>query len=170
MLPPPNTEASMINGTDFSQLALKLLDYAHQGNWRMLVAIALSGVIWFVRTYLLGAKVQGWKYVGVVARWCHTDRGGVVLTLVVGVAGGLVTALSAKTPLGLDLIVTGVVNGVLASGFFVGLKKLLTNADKPGTSLVASGNAAAKGGAALLLLLGLSLIHGCYCFRPENAN
>jgi hypothetical protein len=161
-----------------AQLAQQLLEYAHQGNWRMLVAIALSGVIWLLRTFLMGPTVQRWKYVGAVAGWFRTDRGGVVLTLLVGVLGGVMTALSAGVSLSVDLFVTGVVNGLLASGFFVGLKKLFGLGDgtaPKGTFSSGSTRLTKKEmgvpitGVALFFALSLGA-QGCYCLQAANAN
>jgi len=179
----------MSQGTDLATLAQQLLGYAHQGNWRMLVAIALSGVVWLLRTFLMGPKVQGVKYVGAIARWFHTDRGGVVLTLIVGVLGGFATAFKASAPLTIDLFVTGVVNGLLAAGFFVGLKKLVglgggaspadssvlrpkaVNSDRPQPPAASSSGMLKKVSVALVCTaIAGALVPACYCMRPENAN
>jgi hypothetical protein len=170
------------NGID--QIAQQQLQYAHDGNWRLLVAMVLSGVIWILRTYLMGPTVQSWRYVGKLAQWFRTDRGGVVLTLSVGVIGGLVTAFQANAPFTVDLFVTGIVNGLLASGFFCTLKKLFGIADPTQSGAVGAGtsSSAANGvpppasgslrfAASLGLLLAAStLLSGCACLKPENKN
>lgn len=174
----------MNQGTDLARLAQQLLGYAHQGNWRMLVAIALSGVVWLLRTFLMGPKVQRVRYLGPIARWFRTDRGGVVLTLIVGVVGGLVTAFKAGAPLSIDLFVTGVVNGLLAAGFFVGLKKIVglgrgssspadssANPAQPRPTAAPSSGMLKRVSVALMCtaIVG-TLVPACYCMRVENAN
>lgn len=116
---------------DDHQLAEQLLNYAKQGNWRMLVATVLTATVWFLRTVAIRPGLEALPKVGPLLRWFKTDRGGVVLSLSVGVLGGLGTALSAHHAITGDILLTGVVNGVLGSGIFVTLKKLAKPGDKP---------------------------------------
>jgi hypothetical protein len=172
-----------MTGTNVQQIAQQLLHYAHDGNWRLIVAMALMGTVWILRNVLMGTTVQGWKYVGAIAAWLRTDRGGVVLTLLLGVFGGLITALGASAKLTLDLIVTGIVNGLLASGFFVGVKKLFglsggtpSQPTTPTSSTPAavapmpipSGSAAAAMSAMLCMFVVAALLSGCASAQKDT--
>jgi hypothetical protein len=99
----------------------------------------------------------------------------------------LVTAFRASAAFTVDLFVTGIVNGLLASGFFCTLKKLFGLADTgqsagagAGTSSTAANGAGTQpppNSGSLrfatslgLLLLTSTLLPGCACLKPENKN
>lgn len=92
----------------------EIFDAVTTSNWRALAALGVVAFVWAGRTY--GAKK---------IPWLGTDRGGSVLALLTGIAGGLANAWLAGKPVDLSLVVQGLQTGVLASGGYVMTRRLL---------------------------------------------
>ncbi len=103
---------------------------AQQGNWRVLIGGLLSAVVWFLRVGVLRPGVDKWPVVGRLSSWLKTDRGGVTLTILVGICGGVGTALAGAHAVDAKLILSGAINGVLGAGVFNVSKRALKPADK----------------------------------------
>lgn len=97
---------------DPSGALMKLLEALRTRDWRILAAIVLVGVTWLTRRYA-GKKVP----------WLQTDRGGVVVVLMLGVFGGVATALAARSPVTPGLLVDGIFNALMSAGIWTALRK-----------------------------------------------
>lgn len=115
---------------DTQQLVEWLYTNAQQGNWRVLIGGALSAVVWFLRNGILRPGVDKWPVVGRLSAWLKTDRGGVALTLLVGILGGVGTALASAHAVDGKVLLSGVINGVIGAGVFNVSKRALKPADK----------------------------------------
>lgn len=82
--------------------------------WRILVLLALSGVVAAARHF--GGKVSP---------WFKTDRAGVLLTLLTAIFGGLYTAFVAGEDFTPQLALQALLNAVAAGGGFAMVKRLL---------------------------------------------
>jgi len=111
------------NVVDPVSIANQMLIYAQHGNWRMLFAVALTLVVWFLRVVAIRPKMLEWRRFGYIIKFFRTDRGGIALTLGAGLLAGIVTTLKAGVPINGQLFMTCLVNGLISTGFFVALKK-----------------------------------------------
>ena len=84
------------------------------GKWLVVAAAALLVVVWFVRTFL-----------GNLVPWFRTDKGGVVIALILGVLGAVANALAAGHGVDAKLISLGFAAGFAAMGGWTGIRKLL---------------------------------------------
>lgn len=104
---------------DFSAFASQALAAVHAGNYKLLAALAVVGLV---------AALRKWG-----PEWVKGDRGGAALAFVVAMAGALVTAFSAGAGFSWQLLADAAAVALTAIGGFVGVKKLLFPADKPAT-------------------------------------
>lgn len=113
-----------MTATEISKL---LLDYASRRNWSALFAVGVVVTVWFVRDIAMRDRLLG-RF-----RWLaflKTDLGGWLLAVATGISGGLLTTLKAGVPIDKQIILAGALNGVLASGLFVGANKAIKAAAK----------------------------------------
>lgn len=146
------------------QLVEWLYTNAQQGNWRVLIGGALSAVVWFLRVGVLRPGVDKWPVVGRLSAWLKTDRGGVALTLLVGVFGGVGTALAGAHAITGKLLLSGVINGVVGAGVFNVAKRSLKPADKKEKRAAISIPLAS-----FVVFFGVSCASGEYMFRYDQA-
>lgn len=97
-----------------SQWAGLVLKAVQDKNWAMLVAVALTGLVWAVR-----------RYGGNTLPWLKTDRGGALLVLLLGIGGGIINALAAGAPLTPQLLLDGARVGLISAGGYAVVRKLL---------------------------------------------
>ncbi len=95
--------------TDPPKFIQALLDAVKAKNWHLLVALVLIGAVAGLRW--LSPKIHGR-----IGAWLNTQRGGTVLVLLCGVLGAIGTALYGGAKVDVNLILSGVTMGVLASG------------------------------------------------------
>lgn len=117
---PATTTPAVVVAPDANPLGFleSLFNAAKAGNWRLLSALALVGLVYVIRKF--GQKALP---------WLGTDRGGAVSALVVGVAGSLSLALMSSAPINAAMIVNGLGLGVMAAGGFVVVKRILFPSD-----------------------------------------
>lgn len=96
-----------------------LWDAVMHKRWGGVVALAVIGIVALLRMRIVTKKVP----------FLGTDRGGVILTFVVALAGGLAVTLIAGQPLDAEVVFTAVKLAFLAMGGFVGVKKLIKPSD-----------------------------------------
>ena len=107
--------------TDPNQLALTVLKYATDGNWRALASLGVVAVVFALRTWALAPGALG-RFKALA--WFKSDKGGVALNFLVSALGGLGNALAAKQSLSKELLLTSMVNACIAAGVFVSIKRL----------------------------------------------
>lgn len=109
----------LINPGDISvdalqHLAQVALQAVTSGNWALLAALVLVGLVWAVRRW--GAsKVP----------FLASARGGALLALLGGIVGAVATALTAGAPVTAALLLKGLTVGVTAAGGWTVVRKLL---------------------------------------------
>ncbi len=114
-LPDPGTDLLGFAGAIFSAFQAK--------NWGVLAALGLAGLVFLARTF--GAKAL--PFLG-------TDRGGALLSLLGGLAMSVFTAATAPgTHTFLQVLGTGLLMSVTASGAYALLKKLFFPSDTTAT-------------------------------------
>lgn len=104
-------------GVDPTAYAKDALDAMRTKNWRMLAALALIGLTWAGRKFAI-------KLPGKAGAFFATDRGGAVLALLMGIFGGMGTALFAAKAFGWHLLTDGIVMGFTAAGGYAVLRKI----------------------------------------------
>ncbi len=109
---------------DPGTLITQLLGAIQGRNWILIVSAVLSGAIYVVRRWGLA-----W------IPWFGTDRGGAVLTVVVGILGALASALATGHFMA-SSFVDGLVLAMNTAGGFVLVKRILAPSDvaKPSTT------------------------------------
>ncbi len=113
-----------MDSTDnIEQVAQIVLNAVQSGNYRALAAGLLVLIIAAFRW--VAPKLDG--RLGALVK---SDRGGAALAILAGLGGALTTALLAKQAINVQLLVSGVVTGVLAAGGFNVVKKLFAPSDK----------------------------------------
>lgn len=95
------------------------LDSLKAGNYRLLLALALMGLIFGARKL---AEKLGWAWIG-------TDRGGTITALVTGVVATLAASIATGAQINIWLLVDGLVAGITAIGGYAAIKKLLSPSD-----------------------------------------
>lgn len=98
--------------------AAHLLAAARGGQWRVLAALMLVAVVWLARRF--GARA---------VPWLATDRGGVLLVLLLALVGGVATALADSAAISFGLLVNSVSMALTAAGGWAMVKKLLAPGD-----------------------------------------
>lgn len=93
---------------------------ARGGQWRLLAAALLIGLVYLAR-----------RFAGKAIPYLRTDRGGVILTLTLGILAGIATALGTAAPFSASLILGGVLTGMTAAGGWVMLRRLISPKDPP---------------------------------------
>jgi hypothetical protein len=104
----------MPDPSNLEAFASSVLAAVTSGNWALLAALVLVGVVFLARRF-------GAKRVPFLA----TARGGALLALLGGVAGAIATALASGGPVSVALVLSGLQVGFLAAGGWTVLKKLL---------------------------------------------
>ncbi len=95
-----------------------VLDSAREGNWKLVTAFVLALLM-----SLLG------KFRDKV-KWFKGDRGGAVLVMVLGIAGGISTALAVGAKFDLALLTGAFSTALLAAGGYSWFKKLIWPSDQ----------------------------------------
>lgn len=153
--------AAAIDPSNVTQFLNTVLDAVQHKHWQALAALLLVGAVALVK--LAAPKVHG-KF----GAFLNSDRGGTLLVLVGGIVGAVASALIAGQKLTLSLIVGGVTTGVLASGGWNVVKKLLFPNDKP---VVAEAKALVSKVATLLPFVFFGgLLSSCQCWQPAHQN
>ena len=147
---------------------------AQAGNWRVVIGAALSAVVWFLRVGIFRPTVDRIPFIGKFSKWFKTDRGGVALTIAVGVFGGIGTAFAGSRAVTVPLILSGIINGIIGAGVFNVSKRALSPSDKkdpPKDDSTAAPTAAIRIPLELLLLIPLvgGCAHGEFMFRYDQA-
>ena len=109
---------------DLGGYAKALYDATAGHHWVLLVGLVLMGVTWGVRK--LVPMIHG-----KVGAWLNTDRGGALLSLGLGLVGGIATAFAAGKAVTFQLLASAVVASWTASGGWSQLKKILGLSDPP---------------------------------------
>lgn len=98
------------------------------GRARAIVVILLIGVVYCLRRW---AKAPlpwvGWR---ILPAWFGTDRGGVVLTLVLGFAGAIAHALYADASVDLNLFEAALMVAITAAGGYATVRRMLWPPDQ----------------------------------------
>lgn len=187
----PTTQDTPI---DISQIAHDLVLDAHQHNYRALAVLAMVLLGWFIRTVMIRPKMTTWKTIGPALAWLKNNKiGHMVTLLVLGIIGGLLTVLKTGDKITIDILVQGLVNGALASGFVAAIRHYISDeAGTPDEPTVMgrpkpepakadpamppplppppSDPGTGSKVASILILMALpSLIGGCACWTPEKA-
>ena len=100
-----------------------LLNAFQSRNWTMVAALLLIGVVALIR-------YAAPKLHGATGAWLNSNRGGSTLVLVCGILGAIGTALFGGAHISAQLILSGVLVGVMASGGWNVVWDLLSPCDK----------------------------------------
>jgi hypothetical protein len=144
-----------------NQIADSLLAAIGGKQYILAMAVALVGVV-------KGVRWVAPKLHDKTGAWLNSDRGGAILSLIMGVAGGAATATAAGKPLSLSLILSGIMVSATGSGLFNLTKRVAKPSDKadapaapPAVPPVAPTVA--------ILLIGLMGLAGCKLPPPCTA-
>lgn len=110
---------------DPGSLLQSMFDAVQGRHWWILASTVVVGVTWLLRTGV-ARKSTSWL------AWFDTDRGGVALTAIVSILGGLATALGAEHAPGGEFLLSCLKIFIGAIGQYVAIKKLAKPADKVG--------------------------------------
>jgi len=105
---------------------LNLVKQAIAGKqWALVATLAVIGLVALIR-YGAGklAVPYAGKWIGRAAAFFTTDRGGAILTLLVGVAGALVPVFAGGV-FTVQAILDGVILGITSAGGYVMIKKII---------------------------------------------
>lgn len=102
---------------DFVSAAKSIVDAAHAGNWKLVVAACLVAIVYAAR-----------RWGGAYWSFLKTDRGGAALALLGGVFGVVATGLGAGKELSMALILDGLAMGFTAAGGWAAAKKIFSPA------------------------------------------
>lgn len=99
--------------TDAGGWASKLYDNVHGGHWAIAAGLLLIGIVALLR------------WVGRGVKWFHTDRGAVLLTLLVSFLGSVGMTLAKGGGVGLQTFVAAITLAWTASGGLSHIKRLI---------------------------------------------
>lgn len=122
----PEAPAPVPPDTDIQGLALMLLDAMQSGKWNLAAAILLVGVVGLLRT--VGARY--WPPL-------RHRAAGPILAIAASLAGALLTTLVAGQPVTGALLLTALVNAVLAVGVYSGGKNVVQASPVVGSKVAA---------------------------------
>lgn len=114
--------AALPDPADFLGYTQGILDAVEHGNWWVLAALLLTGLVAAVRA--LVPKFSE-KY-----QWLKTDRGSAVLVLGMAALGAAATTIAAWTAPNWALLGTAVLVAVSSAGGYVLIKKIFWPSDK----------------------------------------
>jgi len=103
---------------DSVSVAKDIVDAGRTKNWRLLVAGLVILLTW-------GLRLFGGKFIP----FLKTDRGGIILALVIASVGVLFNAWKAGVGLNVDVFVDAIAMGVFSIGGFTTLKKAFFPSD-----------------------------------------
>lgn len=116
--------------------------------WGLVAAIVVVGLVAFVRWGAKkGAVAWAGKWAGKACAFLTTDRGGILLTLITGVATSLASVFVGGV-VTVQTVFDGVMLGITAAGGYVAIKKLIWPSGADTTQTVAAIGAAAGAKAA----------------------
>ncbi len=147
-----------------NQIADAILAALSGKQYLLAVAVALVGAVKGVRW--LAPKLHD-----KTGAFLNSDRGGAILSLIMGVAGGVATSLAAGKPMSLSLILSGIMVSATGSGLF-NLTKRISKPNDKSTGNKADVPAApppVAPAALVLFLVGLTVLNGCgFCSVAAN--
>lgn len=117
MPPLPATQPNAMLSSDPGGLAWTLVTAAKSGNWRLASAAALA------------LLMLGLGYTPVRKKYFAGDRWGAVLVLLLGLGGGVVTALLSSAPITASLFLGSLGVAFTAAGGFIVVKRIIWPAD-----------------------------------------
>lgn len=117
---PPDALAPPDPDTDAAGWADAIYSAVSAGQWSVVAGLALLGLVWGVR------KAGPWLIDRPGMRWLRTDRGGVVVSVVGGLAIDAAAALAAGRP---PSIVGGLVLSAIASGTWTLSRRMIDPRD-----------------------------------------
>lgn len=110
-------------------LVITLLEKVMSGDWAAVASAAIALVVYVSR--LKKSPLQKIFLKLSFGKWdIKSDRGGALLVLLLGLAGGLVTTLTAGAPISVALLVTCLKESVMAAGGYVLVKKIFFPTDE----------------------------------------
>ncbi|HYE99606.1 MAG TPA: hypothetical protein VEJ18_11880 [Planctomycetota bacterium] len=105
--------AAAPNPDDVGEIISKALEAARSGDYRMLAACLLVGIVWAMR-----------KWGSEISPFFATDRGGAVLALAGGFVLALASLLISGAPFSVDVLVGGFQTALMAAGGWAVFSKL----------------------------------------------
>jgi hypothetical protein len=113
-----NTAAPLPSPDDAPAILNQILDAIGSGNWRLVAALIVVGLVWLMRRF--ATKIHP---------WFGTDRGGVAVALLGGLLAVAAGELAAGRHFTIQTVANGISLAVAAAGGWVMVRRLVSPPD-----------------------------------------